>query len=96
MQGMGDGGMKVHWKKIPECFHFVAMDVDRNVIVTMKKPELRKLCTNNSGQPVMDWLYPVDNTEEILKDFRYLIEGEEYELDGTEDWKTSLQERPKE
>ena len=76
--------------------NYAFMDEDRNIEVSMKKPELRKLCTNINGQPVMDWLYPADSTDEILKDFRYLIEGEEYELDGTEDWKTSLQERPKE
>jgi hypothetical protein len=88
--------MKIYWDKIPKCFRYAVIDPDNNVEVTMLKPELSELCKDKNGKPVMDWLYPLDTVDEILKDFRYLIEHEEYELDGTEDYKTSLQERPKE
>ena len=89
--------MKIYWHKIPKCFQYAVMDRDNYIKVAMRRPELTKLCIDRNGDPVMDWIYASYNfVEEILKDFRYLIEHEEYELDGTEDWKTSLQERPKE
>lgn len=85
--------MKVYWDKIPRCFKYAALDRDDNVTVNMQKPTLKELCADGD-KSIMDWTYPMDSGHDILRDFRYLIEHDEYELDGTEDWKYSLQERP--
>lgn len=86
--------MKIHWNKILKCFKYAAMDRDSNVMVTMQKPILKEFGNNLVNDIVKDWAYPREIEYEVLRDFRYLIEHDEYKLDGTENWEESLQERP--
>lgn len=78
--------MKIFWQKIPKCFtHAALLDDKETVWVFIGRPGLWE-DTDTLGQ----WI------PKTLDGTRRLIVGDEYELDGNEDWKTSLQERQKE
>jgi len=79
--------MKIYWEKIPKCFtHAALLAGGTDVKVFHGEPKLCKPLNNRDGWDA----YFVRETGIVP---RLLILHEEYELDGTEDWKESLQQR---
>jgi DnaJ-class molecular chaperone len=60
----------------------------------MEEPILKQFGVTFDNNTVKEWTYSTEVAHDILRDFRYLIEHDEYELDGTENREESLQERP--